>query len=186
VRRLFQLPRTLASLERDAADEIRFHLDSRVEELVERGMAFDDAVALAEREYGDVAASQRELALVDRRHHARERLAVTTAEELVRRELRRARLLAQAVGGMGAIALLLAAAGVYALMSFLVARRTREIGVRGALDASRTDLARLVLHDALCLAGAGTTLGLALSVCVAAALRSLLTGVSPFTPGRSP
>jgi ABC-type antimicrobial peptide transport system permease subunit len=83
---------------------------------------------------------------------------------------------------MGVLALLLAAAGVYALMSFLVARRTHEIGVRGALGASRAALAGLVLRDAARLAGVGTGVGLALSVGVAAALRGLLGGVSPFAP----
>jgi putative ABC transport system permease protein len=70
-RRLFRLSRGRGSIERDIDDEIRFHMEERVDDLVRRGWDADAARDSAIREYGDVALSQRELAEVDRRRLAR-------------------------------------------------------------------------------------------------------------------
>jgi ABC-type antimicrobial peptide transport system permease subunit len=75
------------------------------------------------------------------------------------------------------VALLLATAGLYATMAFLVGRRTREIGVRMALGASMSEVRRLVLREGLALAIAGVSAGLALSMWVGYALQSRLYGV---------
>jgi predicted permease len=75
--------------------------------------------------------------------------------------------------------LVLAAVGLYAIMAFLVGRRTREIGVRVALGAHRADVRRLVLRDAGRLALLGIAGGLALAVWLAQMLRNLLYGVDP-------
>jgi predicted permease len=75
-RRLFRLSEGRWSVERDIDEEIRFHIEERVADLVRRGWAADAARESAMREYGDVARSQRELAEVDRRRlgrtHSRE------------------------------------------------------------------------------------------------------------------
>jgi predicted permease len=82
-------------------------------------------------------------------------------------------------GGQGAIALLLAALGVFGLVSFAVTRRTREIGIRIALGAGTGEVIRLVTLDGLRLVAIGLALGLLLSLGVTRLLASLLYGVSP-------
>ena len=88
--------------------------------------------------------------------------------------------LAGAIGiTLAAATLVLAAAGLYATMAFLVGRRTREIGVRVALGARSADVRRMVLHDAGRLAAVGIVAGLALALWLAHALRNMLYGVDP-------
>jgi predicted permease len=70
-RRLFSLPPSKRSVQRDIDDELRFHLESRIEELCARGMSAANARQQAEREFGDLAASRHELADVDRRRMRR-------------------------------------------------------------------------------------------------------------------
>ncbi|AHG93097.1 permease (plasmid) [Gemmatirosa kalamazoonensis] len=72
-RRLFRLPATRQSLERDVDEEIRYHIDRRVDDLVRQGRTLDAARDTAEREYGDRAASRAELVRVDRRRFERTR-----------------------------------------------------------------------------------------------------------------
>jgi macrolide transport system ATP-binding/permease protein len=89
--------------------------------------------------------------------------------------------MAMAIGStMALVALLLATAGLYATMAFLVGRRTREIGVRMALGARTTDVRSLVLREGLALTVAGIAAGLAISAWVGHALRHQLYGIGPF------
>jgi predicted permease len=80
---------------------------------------------------------------------------------------------------LASVALLLATAGLYATMAFLVGRRTREIGVRVALGARTSDVQSLVLREGVMLAVLGVVGGLALSLWVGRTLRAQLYGVSP-------
>src|SRR4029078_3427786 len=73
LRRLFSLPSTSRSIAREVDDEIRFHLENRVAELIERGLPPDQARERALASYGDVGASRQELTSVDRRRLSRER-----------------------------------------------------------------------------------------------------------------
>jgi putative ABC transport system permease protein len=82
-------------------------------------------------------------------------------------------------GGFGAIAVLLAAMGVYGLVSFSVHQRTREIGIRKAIGATAADIARLVVGGTLRLVAAGLVVGGALGAAGAVLLGSLLIEVSP-------
>jgi putative ABC transport system permease protein len=84
------------------------------------------------------------------------------------------RFLTVLVGAFGAAALLLAAIGVYGVISFSVARRTREIGVRIALGADRAAVRRLVIREGMALAGAGLALGLVAALALSRVLSSLL------------
>ena len=83
----------------------------------------------------------------------------------------------------GALGLLLASVGLYGVMSFLVAQRTREVGVRMALGATRRDVVRMVVRQGLSLAVAGSVVGLLLAGGVTRFLESLLYGVSALDPG---
>lgn len=81
-----------------------------------------------------------------------------------------------------ALALLLGAVGVYGLISYWVARRTREIGIRVALGAQRRDILRLVVWQGLALTLAGLAVGVAAAFAATRVLRALLYQVSPNDP----
>jgi predicted permease len=86
------------------------------------------------------------------------------------------------VAAYGALALLVAAVGLYGAMAYTVARRTREIGIRMALGARRESVLSHVLREAARLAAIGGALGLAIAVPATRLLRSQLFGVSPSDP----
>jgi putative ABC transport system permease protein len=88
-----------------------------------------------------------------------------------------ARFYATLVTGFAALALLLAAVGVFGVMSYTVSQRTAEIGVRVALGADERQIFRLVVGESLWLAAIGLGLGAAGALAVARALRTLLYGV---------
>ncbi len=82
----------------------------------------------------------------------------------------------------GGLALLLAAIGLYGVMAYGTARRSREIGVRIALGAERADVLHMVLWDALLLVAIGLTAGLGVSLTAARAVASILFGIRPADP----
>ncbi|MEQ9398026.1 MAG: ADOP family duplicated permease [Longimicrobiales bacterium] len=92
------------------------------------------------------------------------------------------RIVASVAGTLGALALFLAALGVYGVVAFMVTRRTREIGVRMALGSSRAGVLGRVLADGLRLAVPGVVVGLPVAMALAAVLRGMLQGVSPVDP----
>jgi putative ABC transport system permease protein len=89
------------------------------------------------------------------------------------------RFVAALVSGFAAIALLLSAVGLYAVLSYIVAERIRELGLRMALGASRSNILRLVLRRGLILAAIGTALGALASVFVGTLIRDVLYEVKP-------
>jgi predicted permease len=93
-----------------------------------------------------------------------------------------ARMAATVLGSFGVLAVLLAAIGIYGVMSYVVAGRTREIGVRIALGAARSDVLRLIVGQGMMLALIGLGIGLAIALLVARLLKTLLYGLSPADP----
>ena len=83
----------------------------------------------------------------------------------------------------GALALVLAAIGLYAVIAFGVAQRTRELGVRSALGASKRDVLRLVLGESIRVTAAGAVAGTAFALIASRWLTPLLFNVSPRDPG---
>jgi putative ABC transport system permease protein len=86
------------------------------------------------------------------------------------------------LGLFAAIALLLAAVGIYSVMSYTVAQRIHEIGVRAALGANRRDILRLIVFHALRLTVVGAVIGIAASLWLTGLIRTQLFGVSPSDP----
>jgi predicted lysophospholipase L1 biosynthesis ABC-type transport system permease subunit len=105
-----------------------------------------------------------------------------TLEEVVEGSLERQTFLLRLLGAFAAIALLLAAVGVYGVMSYAVIERVPEIGVRLAVGASTGDIVRLILRDGLILGAAGVAIGTVAAAAGAGALRSLLFEVAPRDP----
>jgi predicted permease len=107
---------------------------------------------------------------------------VRTMEEVRRGEFWGYALYGWIFGAIGVAGLLLAAAGVYGVVSYSVAQRTQELGVRMAMGAERGDVLRLVVGQGLLLTGVGVALGLGLAAAGMPVARSLLYKVSPFDP----
>ena len=107
---------------------------------------------------------------------------VRTQTETIDRLLFNERLVAQFSSLFGALALILACVGLYGLLSYEVARRTREIGIRTALGAQRREIFRLVLRQGLTLTILGVIVGIALAIGVTRYLGSLLYGVAATDP----
>jgi predicted permease len=107
---------------------------------------------------------------------------VETSQSLVARSTQAQRDAARVAGGLGLLTLLLSAIGVYGVVAFAVTRRTREIGIRMTLGATRERVLKTVLKDAVRLALPGTVVGVLLALGMAAVMRSELFGLNPLDP----
>jgi predicted permease len=107
---------------------------------------------------------------------------IATQTEQIELLLTQERLLAKLCSFFGVLALLLACVGLYGLLSYDVARRTREIGIRMALGARRADLLRLVVWQGIVLALVGTAIGIAGAFGIGRLLKTMLYGVAPSDP----
>jgi predicted permease len=109
-------------------------------------------------------------------------LSVEPMDEVISASVAQQRFSMVLLCGFGLISLVLGAAGLYGVMSYNVARQTREIGVRMALGARREDVAGMFLRDAGMLVGIGLVIGIAASLFGARIVGSLLFGVKPRDP----
>jgi ABC-type antimicrobial peptide transport system permease subunit len=98
-------------------------------------------------------------------------------EENVRRGLEPARMGAWFSGTVSLLALLIAATGIYGMLSYLVVERTSEIGIRMALGAERRNVLLLIVTDGMKLAGVGIVIGVAVAFVLSKVMSSLLFGL---------
>lgn len=107
---------------------------------------------------------------------------LTRLDEVVDRRLGESKIIIWISGAIGALALLLASVGLYGVMAYTVAGRTKEIGIRVALGAGRGRVRGMILADGFALAAVGTLVGLLISAACMRVMSSLLYGVSPTDP----
>jgi len=107
---------------------------------------------------------------------------VGTMEEAVSESLGQPRFRTLVIGGFAAIAVMLAAIGVYGVMSYSVGLRVREIAIRMSLGATRVEVMGMVLRETLVLVGAGIGVGLIGAFLVTSSLQTILFDVAPTDP----
>ncbi len=162
-----------SSLEAAAEPEMYFPLAQAVQDSMEM------VVRTTQRPETMAAEIQRAFHAVDANLPARD---FRTLEGIVAQSISPRRFVMLLLGGFAGLALLLAALGIYGVISFSVAQRTQELGIRIALGAQAADVLRLVLGQGLKLIGGGVALGLLLAYLLAQVMRSLLFGVSATDP----
>jgi predicted permease len=108
---------------------------------------------------------------------------VSTQLEQVEKRFLQERVFAQAYSLFGGLALLLASVGLFGLMSYNVARRTNEIGIRMALGAQRHDVLRLVMGESMILVMVGVAIGLAAALAAGRLVETLLFGLGSTDAG---
>jgi len=124
-------------------------------------------------------------AIRDAVHAADPQLAMSfeqTFDDVIQETFARPRDLAWLVGAFAVLALVLSAVGVYGVMAYLTTARTREIGIRIALGATRVDIVSLIVGHAMALTAAGVAIGIVLAPIALRLTSGFLFGVGPFDP----
>ncbi len=101
-------------------------------------------------------------------------------EQVIDNSIARERFTMTLLGAFAGLAMLLGAIGLYGVISYSVAQRTRELGIRAALGAARSDLSSMVIRQGMWLVGIGLTAGLVAALALTRFLSSLLYGVTAF------
>jgi putative ABC transport system permease protein len=109
-------------------------------------------------------------------------VSATVMDQVLWHSVSRPRSVAYLLGAFAAIALMLAAIGIYGVVAYSVIERTQEIGVRMAIGASRSDVLRSVIRSGLVLTAAGVGIGLCVSIILMRLLRNLLFGIGVVDP----
>ena len=125
------------------------------------------------------SAIRREVAAIDRDIPV---YGVATMTSYLAQSTEQPRLSLMLLTGLGALALVLAVIGIYGVVSYSVAQRTQEIGVRMALGATRRDVLRLVAGQAVALVAAGVAIGAVAALALGSVMESLLYEISPRDP----
>lgn len=146
------------------------------------GLVFNSIVVRTESEpLRVVAAVKDRIWLVDKNQPVSQ---IQTMDQVLSQSLARRRLYVVLLGVFASVALLLAAAGIYGVVSYSVTQRTREMGIRVALGAERVDILRIIVLQAGKLALAGELAGILVALAVTRLMTTLLfgiTAVDPFT-----
>ena len=108
---------------------------------------------------------------------------VTTLDEQVARSITNQRLVAQLSAFFGVLAVFLSCIGIYGVMSYIVTRRTNEIGIRMALGAGRSNMLWMVLREILILVSIGVAIGVPVTLAFDRLVSNMLFGVKPTDPG---
>jgi predicted permease len=109
-------------------------------------------------------------------------IEVTTQQEVVDDALASRRFMMLLLGGFSLVGLLLAGVGIYGVVAYSVARRTREMGIRVALGADPGSVGRMVIHASMRLVAGGVVVGIGGAILTSRLLQSFLYGVSPGDP----
>jgi putative ABC transport system permease protein len=109
-------------------------------------------------------------------------LGVRTLEEMRSRSLAGRRFMLVLIGVLAALALILAAVGIYSIMSYTVTQRTSEIGIRMSLGAEARDIFRLIVGQSVRLVAAGLGAGIAIALAATRVMTTLLFGVTATDP----
>jgi ABC-type antimicrobial peptide transport system permease subunit len=104
---------------------------------------------------------------------------MTTQSDLIEDRFAQERFFAQAYSLFGGLALLLASIGLFGLMSYSVARRTNEIGIRMALGAQKQQVIRMVLSESIWMVSIGIVIGIAAALAAGRLVKTLLFGLNP-------
>ncbi|NUQ27288.1 MAG: FtsX-like permease family protein [Acidobacteriaceae bacterium] len=107
---------------------------------------------------------------------------IRTQQEQIDATTQQERIFASLTVGFGVLALALACVGIYGIMTYTVAQRTSEIGIRLALGAQRTRVRAMVLQESLWLTGIGVAVGLLSAVALGRLIKSMLYGLGPHDP----
>jgi ABC-type antimicrobial peptide transport system permease subunit len=105
-----------------------------------------------------------------------------TAQQAIDGALDHRRAVMLLLGGFAALALFLAAIGIYGVLAYDISQRTREIGIRGAIGATRAQIVGLVMQQGLWKTGAGLLIGLASAVLLSRYMASMLFDLRPTDP----
>jgi predicted permease len=151
---------------------VPFVQEARIGEMTLHVRSAGDPLSLAAAVRGAVGEMARHLPVFQ----------VRTLEDQTDAALAQERMTATLTGFFAALALLLAAVGLYGVIAYVVAGRRREIGIRMALGAGRWSVVALVLRESLLMVGIGLAIGLALSAWAIRLVASQLYGVGPADP----
>jgi predicted permease len=175
------VPLTVIGTVRDAANGSLWR-EKEMAIYLPAGLADPRTLHVIARTSGDPAALTGELRDRARRLDARVTFRATTLEQLLELWILPSRVAAVAAAVLGVLALALASIGLYGMLGYTVAHRTRELGIRIALGATRGDVVRLILRDGARLVLGGAAVGLLGALAIGRLLRQFIFDIGAFDP----